>query len=254
MIKIGIIGGSGLDDPELLQDQVEMAMDTPYGRPSSVLTCGRIAGVEVAILARHGKKHTITPSNVNYRANIWALKEHGCTHILAATAVGSLREEIEPGHLVFPGQFIDFTRKREATFFDGDGVVHTPMAEPFCPGLRQLVAGSARELGIPHHTEKTVITIEGPRFSTRAESHMFRSWNADVINMSTVPEVVLAREKKIHYVSAAMSTDYDCWREGEESVTFEMILATMKKNAASVLNLFLHVIPRITEYDDVCTD
>ena len=254
MIKIGIIGGSGLDDPELLQDQVELAMDTPYGRPSSVLTCGRIAGVEVAILARHGKKHTITPTNVNYRANIWALKEHGCTHILAATAVGSLREEIEPGHLVFPGQFIDFTRKRQTTFFDGDAVVHTPMAEPFCPNLRQLLAKSARELDIPHHTEKTVITIEGPRFSTRAESHMFRFWNADVINMSTVPEVALAREKKIHYVSAAMSTDYDCWREGEESVTFEMILATMKKNAASVLNLFLHVIPRITEYDDVCND
>jgi len=254
MIKIGIIGGSGLDDPELLYDQEESALDTPYGKPSSALTCGTIQDVEVAILARHGKDHSIPPSKVNFRANIWALKEYGCTHILAATAVGSLREDIEPGHLVFPDQFIDFTKKRETTFFDEDTVVHTPMAEPFCPNLRELLAESAKELGIPHHTEKTVVTIEGPRFSTKAESHMFRAWNADVINMSTVPEVNLAREKKMHYVSAAMSTDYDCWREGEESVTFEMILATMKKNAESVLNLFLHVIPKIEEYQDVCTD
>ena len=128
------------------------------------------------------------------------------------------------------------------------------MAEPFCPNLRRLLAESAQKLAIPHHSDKTVITIEGPRFSTRAESHMFRAWNADVINMSTVPEVNLAREMKIHYASAAMSTDYDCWREGEESVTWEMILATMRKNADSVLHLFLHVIPKIKEYEDVCLD
>jgi 5'-methylthioadenosine phosphorylase len=252
MIKVGIIGGSGLDDPEILQNPVEVSMDTPYGKPSSALTCGKIAGVDIAILARHGKKHTISPSRVNFRANIWALHEYGCTHILAATAVGSLQEEIEPGHLVFPDQFIDFTVKREKTFFDGDEVVHTPMAEPFCPNLSRLLADTAGELAIPHHADRTVITIEGPRFSTRAESHMFRSWHADVINMSTVPEVNLAREKKIHYASAARSTDYDCWREDEASVTWEMILATMKKNAASVLNLFLHVIPKIQEYEDVC--
>ena len=254
MIKVGIIGGSGLDDPKILQQPEEIAIETPYGKPSSILTCGKIDGVDIAVLARHGKNHSIRPSQVNFRANIWALKEYGCTHILAATAVGSLREEIKPGHLVFPDQFIDFTRKREKTFFDGDVVVHTPMAEPFCPNLRQIFTESARELGIQHHTEKTVITIEGPRFSTKAESHMFRAWNADVINMSTVPEVSLAREKKIHYASAAMSTDYDCWREGEESVTWEMILETMRKNADSVLNLFLHVIPKIEEYDDVCKD
>ena len=252
MVKVGIIGGSGLDNPDILKNSGETAIDTPYGRPSSALTCGSIEGVEVAILARHGKDHSILPSGVNFRANIWALKEHGCTHILAATAVGSLREEIEPGHLVFPGQFIDFTRKRETTFFDEDVVVHTPMAEPFCPHLRQLFAKSARELDIPHHPDKTVVTIEGPRFSTRAESHMFRNWNADVINMSTVPEVNLAREKKIHYATVAMSTDYDCWREGEESVTWEMILGTMRKNADSVIRLFLHVIPQLKQYDDIC--
>ncbi len=252
MIKIGIIGGSGLDDPDILHSPQLVKINTPFGPPSSPLATGVIEGVDVAILARHGKDHSIFPSKVNYRSNIWALKEYGCTHILAATAVGSLREEIAPGHLVFPDQFIDFTKKRDITFFDEDVVVHTPMAEPFCPKLRQLLAEKAALLGIPHHTEKTVITIEGPRFSTRAESHMFRSWNADVINMSTVPEVNLAREKKMHYSTVAMSTDYDCWREGEESVTWEMILETMKNNADSVIRLFLHVIPLVAEFDDVC--
>lgn len=252
MIKIGIVGGSGLDAPDILQNPNEVEMDTPYGKPSSMLTCGVIEGVNVAILARHGKDHTIRPSQVNFRANIWALKEYGCIHILASTAVGSLREEIRPGYLVFPDQFIDFTRKREITFFDEGVVVHTPMSEPFCPNLRQLLAESAQNLGIPYHNDGTVITIEGPRFSTKAESHMFRNWNADVINMSTVPEVNLAREKKIHYALVAMSTDYDCWREGGEPVTWEMIVETMKKNADSVINLFLDVIPKIKEYDDIC--
>lgn len=252
MIKVGIIGGSGLDDPNILKDASNIKVDTPHGRPSSTLTCGAIDGIEIAILARHGKDHSIYPTKVNFKANIWALKEIGCTLILAATAVGSLQEEIEPGHLVFPDQFIDHTKKRETTFFDEDVVVHTPMAEPFCPNLRELLASSAKQLGLSFHTNKTVITIEGPRFSTRAESHMFRSWNADVINMSTVPEVNLAREKKIHYASVAMSTDYDCWREGEESVTWEMIVETMQKNANSVIDLFLNAIPKIKEYDDIC--
>jgi 5'-methylthioadenosine phosphorylase len=252
-IKVGIIGGSGLDNPDILKEPGTVQVDTPYGKPSSPLTCGAIAGVEVAILARHGRDHSILPSRVNFRANIWALKEHGCTHILATTAVGSLREEIAPGHLVFPDQFIDFTKKRESTFFDEEVVVHTPMAEPFCPNLRQVFAEAAGQLGLPHHPARTVVTIEGPRFSTRAESHMFRGWNADVINMSTVPEVNLAREKKIHYATVAMSTDYDCWRAGEESVTWEMILGTMRKNARSVIDLFLWVIPRLEEYDDVCS-
>jgi 5'-methylthioadenosine phosphorylase len=252
MVKVGIIGGSGLDDPKILAEATEVSVTTPYGAPSSALTCGTIAGVPVVILARHGKDHSIYPSGVNFRANIWALKEQGCTHILAATAVGSLRREIEPGHLVMPNQFIDFTKRREGTFFDQGPVVHTPMADPFCPNLRQLLAEGAEKLGIPAHANKTVITIEGPRFSTRAESHMFRSWNADVINMSTVPEVNLAREQKIHYATVAMSTDYDCWHEDEESVTWEMILATMGKNAHNVINLFVETIPRIVEYEDLC--
>jgi 5'-methylthioadenosine phosphorylase len=252
MVKIGIIGGTGLDNPAILKQAGEIAVETPYGMPTSVLTCGKIEGVEVVIIARHGKNHSIFPSKVNFRANIWALKERGCTHVLATTAVGSLREEIKPGDLVFPDQFIDHTKKRELTFFDEDVVVHTPMAHPFCSNLIELCSLSAEKMKIPFHRNKTLITIEGPRFSTKAESHMFRSWNADVINMSTVPEVNLAREKKMHYAAMAMSTDYDCWREGEESVTWEIIMKIMQKNADQVINLFLEVIPKIRDYHDLC--
>ncbi len=252
MVKVGIIGGSGLDDPEILKGAGEVNVSTPYGSPSSALTIGTIEGVPVVIIARHGKDHSIFPSKVNFRANIAALKDQGCTHILASTAVGSLREEIAPGHLVFPDQFIDHTRKRELTFYDEEVVVHTPMAEPFCHNLIALLSSASEARGATCHKNKTVITIEGPRFSTRAESHLFRSWNADVINMSTVPEVGLAREKKMHYAAIAMSTDYDCWREDEGSVTWELIMQTMKQNADKVINLFLDVIPKITEYDDVC--
>lgn len=252
MVKVGIIGGSGLDNPDILKNAQEIQVATEYGPPSSALTCGEISGVEVVILARHGKDHSIYPSAVNFRANIMALKNQGCTHILAATAVGSLRQEIAPGHLVFPDQFIDFTKKRESTFFDSGTVVHTPMAEPFCPNLCELLAKSAEKMKVPFHNKKTVLTIEGPRFSTKAESHMFRAWGADVINMSTVPEVILAREQKIHYASAAMSTDYDCWHEEEEPVTWEMILSTMKKNAGNVIQLFVSTIPEINDYDDIC--
>ena len=252
MIKVGIIGGSGLDNPDILKHAKEVIVETPYGSPTSALSCGTIEGVDVAIIARHGKDHSIYPSKVNFRANILALKEQGCTHVLASTAVGSLREEIAPGHLVFPHQFIDHTKKRETTFFDEDVVVHTAMAEPFCKDLIDLLSLSAEKMGLPFHKNKTVITIEGPRFSTKAESHMFRSWNADVINMSTFPEVVLAREKKMHYAAIAMSTDYDCWIEEEEPVTWEMIESVMKKNANNVINLFLDVIPKLKEYEDVC--
>jgi 5'-methylthioadenosine phosphorylase len=253
MVKIGVIGGSGLDDPDILENARELNVETPYGSPSSTLDCGSIGGIEVVLLARHGKDHGIYPSGVNFRANIHALKEQGCTHVLASTAVGSLREEIAPGHLVFPSQFIDHTRKREVTFFDSGEVVHTPMAEPFCPNLLDLLSESAGALGLNHHSSQTVITIEGPRFSTRAESHMFRSWGADVINMSTVPEAPLAREKRMHYAAIAMSTDYDCWHEEEEPVTWEMISETMRKNADAVVRLFLHAIPRVAAYEDVCT-
>lgn len=249
-IKVGIIGGSGMDDPQLLKEKKEKKVKTPYGAPSSSLTVGKIGGVEAVILARHGKGHTIYPTGVNFRANIHALKKEGCTHILATTAVGSLREKIRPGDLVFVDQFIDFTRHRTLTFHD-EKVIHTPMAEPFCKDLRALLVRSAKELKLRHHASGTVVTIEGPRFSTRAESHMFRRLGADVINMSTVPEVVLAREAGICYQTIAMSTDYDCWKEGEEPVTWEMILSIMSKNAENVKRLLLQTLARIR--DNGCT-
>ena len=245
MTKIGIIGGSGLDDPKLLKDYEEVYMTTKYGNPSSSFMTGRINGKDVVILARHGRDHSIYPSGVNYRANILALKNIGCTHILATTAVGSLREEIHPGHLVFPDQVIDFTKKREYTFFHEEKVIHTPTADPFSENLRGLIIDSAKKLDLKYHPKGTVITIEGPRFSTRAESHMFRMFGADVINMSTVPEVFLAKELEMEYATVAMSTDYDCWKENEEPVTFEMVMETMRKNAETVKKLIVETIPKI---------
>jgi 5'-methylthioadenosine phosphorylase len=254
MAKIGIIGGSGLDDPTLLRHAEEVTLNTQYGEPSSSITCGNIQGIDVAILARHGKRHTIYPSAVNFRANIWALKSLGCTHLIATTACGSLREEIEPGHLVFPDQFIDRTTKRMSTFYDKDRVCHIPMGDPFCPKIRDLFINGAKRLGISHHPSGTVVTIEGPRFSTKAESHLFRNWGCDVINMTTVPEVTLAREAGLCYATIAMSTDYDCWHETEEHVTIEMILEIMKKNAENVIRLIGDVIPRITFTQCMCSE
>jgi 5'-methylthioadenosine phosphorylase len=250
-IRVGIIGGSGMDDPRLMKDMKEKKVKTPYGNPSSPLTIGKIDGVDTVVLARHGKDHSIYPTGVNFKANILALKKEGCTHILATTAVGSLRENIAPGDLVFVDQFIDFTRHRALTFHD-EKVIHTPMSEPFCRNLRSLLIDSAKELKFNHHKKGTVITIEGPRFSTKAESHMFRAWGADVINMSTVPEVILARELGICYQTIAMSTDYDCWKEGEEPVTWEMILSIMKNNAENVRKLLLKTIKKIKDAECAC--
>ncbi|MCE5312166.1 MAG: S-methyl-5'-thioadenosine phosphorylase [Nitrospiraceae bacterium] len=243
-VKVGIIGGSGLDDPQLMKNIREKKVTTPYGKPSSALTIGKIGGVDTVILARHGKMHSIYPTGVNFRANLYALKKEGCTHILATTAVGSLREKIRPGDLVFVDQFIDFTKHRPLTFHEKK-VIHTPMSEPFCSDLRSLLKKTAKALKLRHHPKGTVITIEGPRFSTKAESHMFRQWGADVINMSTVPEVILARELGICYQSIAMSTDYDCWKEGEEPVTWEMILKIMKQNSDNVKKLLVKAISSI---------
>jgi 5'-methylthioadenosine phosphorylase len=244
-IKIGLIGGTGFDDHDLLEEEEEKFVDTPYGEPTSPLKTGTIGGVKIVLLARHGKDHSIYPTGVNYRANIYALKHEGCSHIIATTAVGSLREKIRPGDLVFPDQFIDFTRHRALTFHDRDEVVHTSMSEPFCPNLRSLLVRKSEELGLNHHAKGTIITIEGPRFSTKAESHMFRGFGADVINMSTVPEVILAREVGICYQTVAMATDYDCWKEDEEPVVWDMIVSIMKKNAENVIQLVLKALPEI---------
>tara|TARA_Y100000310_G_C20696605_1_gene826165 strand:+ start:4586 stop:5335 length:750 start_codon:yes stop_codon:yes gene_type:complete len=248
MVKIGIIGGSGLDNPDILKDAKDLEVDTPYGKPSSPLKVGKIENVEIVLLARHGRQHTIPPSQVNYRANIHALKEQGCTHILATTACGSLREEIGRGHLVILDQFIDFTKHRKTTFhekFEPNKPIHTPMAEPFSKELREVLNETCKTLKLEHHKKGTVVTIEGPRFSTKAESHMFRSWNADVINMSIAPECILANEAGIPYAAIAMSTDYDCWHEEEEPVTWDEILEVFKANASKVTNLIIQTIPKI---------
>jgi len=252
-IKIGIISGSGMDDPELLENYEEKQVVTRYGKPASPLTCGKIAGKDVVILARHGKSHSIMPTKVPFRANISALKQEGCTHILATTACGSLREELKPGMLVFPSQFIDFTKHRTLTFHEEE-VVHTPMAEPFCMQLRSLLSETAAELKLPYKNSGTILTIEGPRFSTRAESFMFKQLGADIINMSTVPEVILAREAKICYASIAMVTDYDCWKENEESVTWEIITKRMKENSENVKKLILKIIPKINFLECNCKE
>lgn len=244
MVKIGIIGGSGLDNPAILQNAHDIEVDTLYGKPSSLLKVGMIEGIEVVLLARHGREHTIPPTFVNNRANIYALKEQGCTHILATTAVGSLREEIGRGDFVVLDQFIDFTRHRAITFELGKPH-HCPMAAPFSDALREILIKSCAELKLKYHPRGTVVTIEGPRFSTKAESKMFRLWGADVINMSTAPEAILANEAGIPYAAVAMSTDYDCWREGEKPVTWEEVLKVFRENVDKVVRLLVHTIPQI---------
>lgn len=253
MIKIGIIGGSGLDDPRILTVSEEREITTPYGKPSSTLKIGKINGVEVVLLSRHGREHTIPPTQVNFRANIHALKEAGCTHIIATTAVGSLREQIGRGDLVILDQFIDFTKHRFFSFYEEfkpHQPQHTPMAEPFSLELRSLLINSCEELGLRYHPIGTVVTIEGPRFSTKAESKMFRQWGADVINMSIAPEAALANEAGIPYAAIAMSTDYDCWKEDEEPVTWEAVMEIFKTNAANVINLLLMVMDKMKNNGD----
>ena len=221
IIKIGIIGGSGLEDPGILQNAEQKEVDTPYGK--AFLTIGKIKDTDVVLVARHGKEHTITPTNVNFRANIQALKDAGCTHIIATTAVGSLKQEINRGDLVILDQFIDFTRHRPITFheeFPPHDAKHTSMAEPFDKNLREVLIKTCEELEIKHHPKGTVITIEGPRLSTRAESLMFRQWGADVINMSVAVEAILANEAAIPYAAIAMSTDFDSWKSDEVPVTW----------------------------------
>jgi 5'-methylthioadenosine phosphorylase len=248
MVKVGVIGGSGLDDPGILSSPEIIEVDTPYGKPTSALSTGKINGVDVVLIARHGKKHTLSPSQVNYRANIFALMDRGVTHILATTACGSLKEEIKRGDFVIVDQFIDFTKHRKITFHDSfeNGAAHTPMAEPFDLELRKVLYQSAQDLNYKTHFGGTIITIEGPRFSTRAESKMFKIWGGDVINMSIATEAILANEAKIPYAVVAMSTDYDCWKEDEAPVSWEEILEIFNRNADRVKKLLVRSVSSIT--------
>lgn len=248
MKKIAIIGGSGLENPDILKDIERIEVETPYGNPSSDFICGKIEGIEVAILSRHGRNHTIPPTQINNPANLFAIKELGCTHILATSACGSLRQEIGRGDLVIPDQFIDFTRFRKITFFDKfepNIMKHTPMADPFSAAMREKLITAGKECGLAVHPVGTVITIEGPRFSTRAESRMFRSWGADLVNMSTAPECILANELGLPYASIAMATDYDSWKDDEAPVSWEEILRVFQHNVQNVIDLLIKMIPEI---------
>ena len=252
MVKIGIIGGSGVDDPQIMPDAKKNKVHTPYGATSDLVVTGTIGGVDAVVIPRHGDSHRVYPTNVNYRANVWAMKELGVTHIIAPTACGSLREEIKPGDLIFIDQFIDRTTKRHQTFYEGHEVCHISMAEPFCPKARTLLISEAEKLKIPYHKKGTMVTIEGPRFSTKAESNLFRSWGCDTINMTTVPEAVLAREAGICYQPIAMATDYDCFLEDREPVTVQQILDVMHKNADNVKKLLKAIAPALSDWECDC--
>ena len=244
MVKIGIIGGSGLDDPKILKNAKILDVKTKYGKPSSTITQGKIGNAEVFILARHGKGHIHSPTKVNNQANIQALKDLKVDYILSTTACGSLTEDIERGDLVILDQFIDFTRHRNITFHDdfSKGIKHTPMADPFDEKLRNILISTAKKLKYRHHNKGTVITIEGPRFSTRAESSMFRLLGAHVINMSIAPEAILANEFNIPYASVAISTDYDSWKLDEDPVSWDEILKNFNKKVADVKTLLIESI------------
>ncbi|KAK3742355.1 hypothetical protein QZH41_020499, partial [Actinostola sp. cb2023] len=222
--------------------------------PSDSLVMGKIHGVDCVLLARHGRKHTVMPTDINYRANIHALKQEGCTHVVVTTACGSLQAHYKPGDLVFPDQFIDRTTKRASTFYDGkegslEGVCHAAMHEPYCPLTRQILIDVARDLKLSHHEKGVNIVIEGPRFSSRAESKMFHAWGGDIINMTAIPEVALANEAGLCYAAIAMVTDYDSWRDDLEPVTVEAVLKTFKKNVSNATKILLECIPRIAKKD-----
>jgi len=254
-VKVGIIGGTGLDNPDILELRREQIVDTVFGKPSDALIHGKIGGIDCILLARHGRRHNISPTNINYRANIWALKEAGCTHVIASTACGSLKEEIQPGDLVILDSFIDRTSKRELTCYDGQtlggprGICHIPMDTVYDEGTRKLLIETCKEFGINVHPTGTSVCIEGPRFSTRAESNVYRSWGDATVNMTTVPEAQLAKEAGLLYASVAMATDYDCWRDTGEKVSVENVMKTFKENAEKVTMLFVNVVPKIAKKD-----
>jgi len=228
--RIGVIGGTGLYDIEGLTDVKEVNVETPFGRPSDAIVVGKLGEVGIAFLPRHGRGHTISPTEVPSRANIYALKSLGVEFIISSNSCGSFKEELKPGHLLVPDQVIDRTRQRVSTFF-GEGIVaHIQFADPFCPVLSQIVYQSAREAGATVHKGGTFIAMEGPAFSTRAESRLYKAWGADVLGMTVLPEAKLAREAEICYASIACITDYDSWHETNETVTVEVILTTMRNN------------------------
>jgi 5'-methylthioadenosine phosphorylase len=245
--KIGVIGGTGLYQIEGLTNIQEVNMDTPFGKPSDTIIIGRLGETGIAFLPRHGRGHHILPTEVPSRANIYTLKSLGVEHIISVNSVGSFKEKIKPGDLVIPDQIIDRTRQRINTFFGGGFVAHIPFAEPFCPDLSQILFEAAREIGAGVHFKGTYLAMEGPAFSTRAESRLYRSWGADIIGMTVLPEAKLAREAEICYASIACVSDYDSWQEKGEPVTADIILDIMHKNIDTAKRIIKLAVARIPE-------
>ena len=231
---IGVIGGSGLYEIEGLTDVQEVSMETPFGAPSDVYITGTLGEAQMVFLPRHGRGHRLLPSEVNYRANIYGMKTLGVEQVISVSAVGSMKEEIVPGHIVVPDQFFDRTQGKRASTFFGNGVVgHVQFADPVCADLSAVLVKSAREVGAIVHAGGTYLCIEGPNFSTRAESHIYRSWGIDIIGMTNLPEARLAREAEMCYGTVALATDYDCWHEGHDDVSVEAVMAVIQKNVAT---------------------
>lgn len=246
--RIGIIGGSGLYKMPGLTEVDEVTVDTPFGAPSDKICVGRLAGVEVAFLARHGRSHGWLPSEIPYRANVYALKSLGVEYLLSVSAVGSMRENIAPLDMVLPDQFIDLTRHRQGSFFGNGAVAHVSLADPVCPALTQVLADAFSDAalqGIQLHRGGTYVCIEGPAFSTRAESTWYRSMGASVIGMTNMPEVRLAREAEIAYATLALATDWDCWHPSQACVTAEMAMANLRGNADRAQQLLGHAVQRL---------
>ena len=249
-IKIGIIGGSGLYGMDGLEVVEERTIETPFGAPSDPYVIGEMAGTRVAFLARHGKGHRILPSELNFRANIYGFKTLGVEQLISVSAVGSMQEQYEPLHVVVPDQFFDRTRHRVDTFF-GDGLVaHVSLADPLCASLSEILADEAEAAGATVHRGGTYLCMEGPQFSTRAESRIYRQWGVDVIGMTNLQEARLAREAEICYGTLAMVTDYDCWHESEEDVTVDAVLEVLRANAAMGQQVVRRVVERLAAIDD----
>ena len=249
-IQIGIIGGSGLYNMEELSNITTVTLDTPFGHPSDAYVVGTLGGARVAFLPRHGQGHKLTPSDINFRANVYGFKQMGASHIISVTAVGSLKEDIHPLDIVIPDQFFDRTRNRKSTFF-GDGLAaHIAFAQPICPDLASLLHETAVETGITTHKGGTLVCIEGPAFSTRAESNLYRRWGMDIIGMTSLQEAKLSREAEICYAALALVTDYDCWHEDEFEVTVETVLQNLNKNISHAKRIIQTIVPKIPERRD----
>jgi len=253
-MKFGIIGGSGLYQMEDLTEIELKSVDTPFGAPSDDFILGKLAGKEVVFLPRHGQGHTILPSEINYRANIWGMKSLGVTHLVAVSAVGSLKLEIEPGHIVVPDQFIDRTKDRPSTFFGNGIAAHLPFGDPVCKNLSEQIVKAVKKVGVTVHQGGTYVCMEGPMFSTRAESEMYRGFGASVIGMTNLQEAKLAREAELCFSTIALSTDYDCWHESEDDVSVEMVLDTVRKNVRNTQLILKELLTDFNPGNTPCID